>query len=184
MWTHTGEKPHKCDVCPYSTAHKKSLVNHMRTHTGEKPHKCDVCPYSTAHKKNLVNHMRTHKEEKPHKCDVCPYSTVYRSNLLCHMWTHTEENAEHNMMTEKKHSHNNDTEKCNVKVNRITNKRFDPEKPVNVNAHLNSDEDIEKGNLLTLQIKEESQDDGVQRWKVIDSVLKPETDSLSIYIHH
>ena len=59
MKTHTGEKPFKCDMCPYSAADKSTLMHHMRTHTGEKPFKCDVCPYSTSQKGHLMRHVKT-----------------------------------------------------------------------------------------------------------------------------
>ena len=156
IWRFTQERSLISVICQYSTKFKHALVNHMKIHTGEKPYKCDICQYSSAHRSALFNHMKTHSGEKPFKCDLCQYSTAYKHRLVSHMRTHTEEKP--------------------FNINPINDKLIDSEKPVNVNGHLNSDENFEKGNMLTLKIKEESHDDGVQRWIVIGSELKQETD--------
>ena len=52
---------------PYECASK--LEKHMMTHTGEKPHKCDVCDKSLKQKGDLQRHLLTHTGDKPHKCD-------------------------------------------------------------------------------------------------------------------
>ena len=51
-------KQHARDVCNFSASLKGNLVSHKRTHTGEKPFKCHVCDFSTAHKKNLKAHIQ------------------------------------------------------------------------------------------------------------------------------
>ena len=44
----SGVRQVKCDKCDFTCVLKKQLVSHMRTHTGDKPYKCDLCPYAAA----------------------------------------------------------------------------------------------------------------------------------------
>ena len=60
MYTHTGERPYKCEVCESEFKRRGTLKNHMRMHTGEKPYKCDVCHSYFTQSKNLKAHMRLH----------------------------------------------------------------------------------------------------------------------------
>ena len=187
MRTHTGEKPFKCDVCQYSAAWKCSLVRHMRTHKGEKPFKCDVCQFSAARKSNLVRHLITHTKEKPFKCDVCLFWAAQKSTLVNHMYTHIGENLlkntdqgrnTQNSSLDKKHIDDVNSElQCSgegrghLKIDQT----LGLDDSVSVQAHLSSDKhqiiDTEE-----VKIKEESQDDGVQRWIVINSDVKHESD--------
>ncbi|XP_064464826.1 zinc finger protein 554-like [Ornithodoros turicata] len=61
---HTGEKPHKCNVCSAEFGRSDSLLDHKRTHTGEKPYKCDACPAEFSERQSLQQHKRgTHRRE-------------------------------------------------------------------------------------------------------------------------
>ena len=189
MRTHTGEKPFKCDVCHYSTAYKSYLVQHMKTHTGEKPFKCDVCHYSTVRKSRLVDHMRTHTGEKPFKCDVCPFSTAQKCHLVHHMRTHTGENllknTDHQSNTQNSYLDKKPVDDVNSKLQSFVEERghlkidqtLDLDTSVSVHVHLSSDK-LQKEEINAVKIKEESQDDRVQRWIVINSDIKQESDVL------
>jgi KRAB domain-containing zinc finger protein len=84
--THTGEKPHECDVCNKRFSHPSTLAKHRKTHTGDK---CDVCNKRFAQMADLRIHKRIHAGDKPHECDVCNKRFSYSGNLARHKNTHT-----------------------------------------------------------------------------------------------
>lgn len=42
MLTHSGEKPHHCELCGKYFRYSSNLIMHKRSHTGDKPYNCDV----------------------------------------------------------------------------------------------------------------------------------------------
>lgn len=68
--THTGVKPHKCEVCLKSFNHHRNLAVHMRTHRTH-AFRCGTCKKSFARKAQLEVHERKHTGEKPYACDMC-----------------------------------------------------------------------------------------------------------------
>merc|ERR1719483_1081350 len=57
-----------------------NLTVHIRNNTGEKPYKCDMCPYSCAQSSKLTRHMRIHVKSGMgiFKCTFCdmPFSVA------------------------------------------------------------------------------------------------------------
>ena len=58
--SHTGEKPYKCELCPYSCAQSSKLTRHMKTHgrTGKDIMKCRFCEMPFSIPSTLEKHMR------------------------------------------------------------------------------------------------------------------------------
>lgn len=65
--TPTGEKPHRCHLCPFASAYERHLEAHMRSHTGEKPYKCELCSFRCSDRSNLSHHRRRKHKMVPIK---------------------------------------------------------------------------------------------------------------------
>ena len=93
------EKLKFCFQCDYSDPNLSHLKRHEMTHTGEVPHKCNICDYASAQAGNLRRHIYDmHTENKPPKpkreyknriqCLKCDYSATALSKLRRHDLTH------------------------------------------------------------------------------------------------
>ena len=54
------KKFHTCEFCSYKSFFKSDVTRHRRTHTGERPFKCQFCPYSGTVQCSLDRHMNLH----------------------------------------------------------------------------------------------------------------------------
>ncbi|KAF0293322.1 Zinc finger protein 615 [Amphibalanus amphitrite] len=71
--------------CPMKMIYPQHLKLHLQTHSGEKPHRCDVCSKAFSRRDNLRAHMFTHSNKKPFECRQCGMGFVRKMALLQHM---------------------------------------------------------------------------------------------------
>ncbi|XP_043228153.1 histone-lysine N-methyltransferase PRDM9-like [Amphibalanus amphitrite] len=81
----------KCERCHYSTDESENMNRHRKTHTGERPHRCDICDKTFAQRCHLTIHNRIHTGQRPYKCDVCGKSFRRSCDLSRHVTVHTGE---------------------------------------------------------------------------------------------
>ncbi|XP_031844536.2 uncharacterized protein LOC116432177 isoform X1 [Nomia melanderi] len=50
--------PYPCNMCPYTSTDKNTLVRHLRSHNGDRPYECSLCKYAFTTKANCERHVR------------------------------------------------------------------------------------------------------------------------------
>ncbi|XP_025917217.1 zinc finger protein 64 isoform X2 [Apteryx rowi] len=107
--THTGDKPHKCElptaavstntsaftptnvllnarsVLMQAATLASSLYISDPTQTGDAPFQCQMCPAKFKINSDLKRHMRVHSGEKPYKCEFCEVRCAMKGNLKSHI---------------------------------------------------------------------------------------------------
>lgn len=77
-------------MCDKTFARHETAIIHLRTHTGEKPHICQICQRGFTSSGHLTGHMRSHRGIKTHSCNVCHKRFAGSSSLKVHMKTHND----------------------------------------------------------------------------------------------
>uniref|UniRef100_A0A8D8Z6F1 Zinc finger protein 26 n=1 Tax=Cacopsylla melanoneura TaxID=428564 RepID=A0A8D8Z6F1_9HEMI len=92
MLTHTGERPHACDICGSTFKDEWYLGVHMRKHNGEKPYKCNFCGEHFAARPAFTLHLKKHVGQKVSLkslvCQVCNLSFGSEEELTSHYPEH------------------------------------------------------------------------------------------------
>jgi len=92
IFSFTGIKPYRCEICQRKFTQLSHLQQHIRTHTGDKPYKCrhPGCNKAFSQLSNLQSHSRCHQTDKPYKCNSCYKCFVDEAALLDHIPKHKE----------------------------------------------------------------------------------------------
>uniref|UniRef100_A0A6A7FVG3 Zinc finger protein Aiolos-like n=2 Tax=Hirondellea gigas TaxID=1518452 RepID=A0A6A7FVG3_9CRUS len=78
----------ECSVC-FKKIKESSLKQHFKTHSGERPHPCDICGTRFTRKGDVYRHKRVvHRKLKPYVCKKCDRTFPDRNLLVVHLKNH------------------------------------------------------------------------------------------------
>ena len=82
---HSGEKPHKCEICGKRFKSKHSLKVHIRNYTGETPFKCEICEKRFNSNFEAKEHSRIDIVEKAFLSVKCVDKSLHKRVILKHI---------------------------------------------------------------------------------------------------
>ncbi|XP_048252087.1 zinc finger protein 62 homolog isoform X1 [Haliotis rufescens] len=99
---HKKSHPHLCDVCPFSTLDRVTLVQHKYTkHSTPLPsgytiYRCPEadCKFETFRRQVYTGHVNTHKGIQQYMCEVCHKKFSTAGNLRSHRIVHKEKSLQ------------------------------------------------------------------------------------------
>ncbi|XP_041351956.1 zinc finger protein Gfi-1b-like [Gigantopelta aegis] len=89
--SHSGTRPHACDVCGKTFGHAVSLDQHRIVHTQDRSFACKQCGKSFKRSSTLSTHLLIHSDTRPYPCPFCGKRFHQKSDMKKHTYIHTGE---------------------------------------------------------------------------------------------